>query len=67
MSVCSLAELCRQREALRVGSWVVFSPELGQHYRNGVSGGERKGNIHAEKIAVFPNVVYSFFNPQHFL
>lgn len=61
MSVYSLAELCRQEEALCVGSWVMFSPsDLGQHHRDGVSRGEciGKGSIHAEKIAVFPNVLY---------
>lgn len=51
--------------------------ELGQHYRNGESGGEHtsKGNIHAEKMAVFPNALYSLcfstlstsYGPKHFL
>lgn len=62
MSVNSLVELCRHEEELHVETWVMFSPsELGQHYRNWVSDGEyiSKGNIHAEKTAVFPNVLYS--------
>lgn len=77
MSVYSLAELCRQEEALHVGTWVMFSSELGQHYSNRVSGGEHigKGNIHAEKIAVFPKVLYSLcfstlstsYEQEHFL
>lgn len=78
MYVYSLAELCRQEEALRVGTLVIFSPsELGQHYRDGVSSGEhiRKGNINAVKIDAFPNVLYSLcfptlstsYEPEHFL
>lgn len=62
MSVNSLVELCRPEEELHVETWVVFSPsELGRQYRNWVSDGEHisKGNTHAEKIAVFPNVLYT--------